>query len=96
MKFSYSSLPDSGIYDAINSGFSHKRIHDSDDIMMTWINGGAINKALKLAGDFDLWRQFSKHAPCYKVNTITGYFRRHENGLTNRLPDEENVFIHKR
>ncbi len=167
IRFSYSSLPDSGIYDAINNGFSHKRIHDSGDIMMTWINagdrleqgalqtvsrlrhthpdiswlsggfaqindegsviastsggtpvsqvamaaglyegrllgfmqqegvfwtsglwkqsGGAINKTLKLAGDFDLWRQFSKHAPCYKVNTITGYFRRHENGLSSNI-----------
>ncbi|HED12864.1 MAG TPA: glycosyl transferase family 2 [Gammaproteobacteria bacterium] len=167
ISFSYSSLPDSGIYDAINNGFSHKFIHNSDGIMMTWINagdrleqgalqtvsrlrqtnpsiswlsggfaqindegsviastsggtpvsqvamaaglyegrllgfmqqegvfwasglwkqsGGVINKALKLAGDFDLWRQFSKHAPCYKVNTITGCFRRHESGLSSNI-----------
>ncbi len=40
---------------------------------------------MKLAGDFDLWRQFAKHAPCYKVNTITAYFRRHENGLSSDI-----------
>ena len=167
IRFSYSSMPDSGIYDAINSGFNNKRIHNSNNIMMTWINagdrleqgalqtvatlrsthpgipwlsggfaqindagsviasmsggtpvsqvaitaglyegrllgflqqegifwtsglwnksGGAINRTLNLAGDFDLWRQFSKHSPCYKVNTITGYFRRHPNGLSSNI-----------
>lgn len=169
ISFSFGSVPDSGIYDAINNGFDVNLIRESSDVMMTWINagdrleqgalqtvstlrnthsdivwlsggfahindegsviasmsggtsvsqvamnaglyegrllgflqqegvfwtsglwnksGGAINRKLKLAGDFDLWRQFSKHAPCHKVNTITGYFRRHENGLSANIDD---------
>lgn len=167
ISFSFSSGPDSGIYDAINNGFNARVVNDSSDIMMTWINagdrleqgalqtistiranhpgiswlsggfaqinddgsviasnpggtplsqivtaaglyegrflgflqqegvfwasglwnqsGGGINKTLKLAGDFDLWRQFARYSPCYKVNTITGYFRRHDSGLSSNI-----------
>lgn len=47
--------------------------------------GGEINPALKLAGDFDLWRQFAAYAHCARINSITGYFRRHAGGLSADL-----------
>ncbi len=167
ISFSYDSVSDTGIYDAINNGFNSKHVNKLNDTMMTWINagdrleqgalqtivkvrnahpdiswltggfaqinddgsviacasnnasvsqvalanglyegrllgflqqegtfwtsglwnksGGAINNKLKLAGDFDLWRQFAKYSPLHRVHTITGYFRRHEDGLSSNL-----------
>lgn len=47
--------------------------------------GGQINPSLKLAGDFDLWRNLGAHTPCIGINSITGYFRRHGGGLTEEI-----------
>lgn len=167
ISFSYDSVSDTGIYDAINNGFNNEDVSESADTMMTWINagdrleqgtfqtivkvrkahpnvswltgghalindgdsviastsnttavsqiaianglyegrllgflqqegtfwtselwnkiGGSINSKLKLAGDFDLWRQFAKYSPLHRVHTITGYFRLHESGLSSNL-----------
>lgn len=162
--FSYSSMPDQGIYDAVNKGFGDHEGEMANDVMMAWINagdrleqgalqtvasirglypeiswisgglaqindqgsivkyspggssvsqralatglyegrrlgflqqegvfwsyalwksvGGKIAAGLKLAGDFQLWRQFAMHSPCFRVNSITGVFRRHADGLS--------------
>lgn len=45
--------------------------------------GSGIAAGLKLAGDYQLWRQFAQHSPCFRVNTITGIFRRHADGLSS-------------
>jgi hypothetical protein len=164
LEFSWSSGPDTGIYDAINRGFGgHARDMD-DATMMSWINagdrleqgalqtvgaicrlhpmipwlsgglahindagspvryspggtavsqralaaglyegrrlgflqqegvfwshalwktaGGAIAAGLRLAGDYQLWRQFAQHTPCFRVHTVTGAFRLHAGGLS--------------
>ena len=47
--------------------------------------GGLLNSRLKLAGDFDLWRRFAEHAPCHALNSVTGFFRRHEGGLSSNI-----------
>jgi len=181
ISFSYDSVSDTGIYDAINNGFKNEDVSECVDTMMTWINagdrleqgalqtivkvrnahpniswltggfaqinddgsviscasnntsvsqvalanglyegrmlgflqqegtfwtsglwnksGGAINKKLKLAGDFDLWRQFAKFSPLHRVHTITGYFRRHDNGLSSNIElynKEVNNLLEKR
>ena len=44
--------------------------------------GSGIASGLKLAGDYQLWRQFAQYSPCFRVNTITGIFRRHADGLS--------------
>lgn len=169
VEFTYSSMPDNGLYDAINQGFNKAGNNLSGECMMTWVNagdrleqgalqtvtairsmfsgapwitgglaqindkgspitvvpttlavsqkavaagihdgrrlvflqqegtfwsfslwcaaGGRIDPALKLAGDFDLWRHMAAHVPCLRVATVTGYFRRHEGGLTADIND---------
>ncbi len=44
--------------------------------------GGGIMPGLRLAGDFQLWRQFARHTPCFRVHTVTGAFRLHADGLS--------------
>lgn len=50
-------------------------------------SGSGISAGLKLAGDYQLWRQFARHSPCFRVNTITGVFRRHADALSSDLKD---------
>lgn len=45
--------------------------------------GGGVNSKLKLAGDFELWRRFARHAPCHVLQVATGFFRRHAGGLSS-------------
>jgi glycosyltransferase involved in cell wall biosynthesis len=46
------------------------------------LTGGAIDTRLKLAGDFDLWRRFARHADLYLVMAILGGFRMHRQQKT--------------
>jgi hypothetical protein len=45
--------------------------------------GGHVNSRLKLAGDFDLWCRFARHVPCHVLHVATGFFRRHQGGLSS-------------
>jgi glycosyltransferase involved in cell wall biosynthesis len=40
-----------------------------------WAESGGLDRRFKLAGDFDLWRRFARHAPLVMCNTILGNFR---------------------
>lgn len=44
--------------------------------------GGRVDDSMQLAGDFDLWARFFKHAHLYSINTPLGGFRRHQNQKT--------------
>ncbi len=47
--------------------------------------GGGVDSKLKLAGDFELWRQFAHNAPCHVLHVATGFFRRHSGGLSSNV-----------
>lgn len=42
-----------------------------------WQAAGGVGTAFRLAGDFDLWRRFARHADPVAVDSILGCFRRH-------------------
>jgi glycosyltransferase involved in cell wall biosynthesis len=43
--------------------------------------GGFLDSSLRMAGDFELWLRFFRHASLYSVDTIIGGFRVHEASL---------------
>ena len=45
--------------------------------------GGHIDASLKMAGDFDLWGNFFRHADLYAISTPLGGFRVHGNQKTD-------------
>lgn len=49
--------------------------------------GGHVDASLHLAGDFDLWARFFKHAELYGVGTPLGGFRKHKTQKTFLHPD---------
>ena len=51
-----------------------------------WQAAGGINPALRLAGDFDLWRRFAEHRPLSVVNSLLGTFRHHDAQLGSDGP----------
>lgn len=62
-----------GIY-GINAYFIHQ-----DSVFWRkelWEKVGHIDTRLKLAGDYYLWLEFSKHTPLWSVNTPVSYFRK--------------------
>lgn len=44
--------------------------------------GGRLETKWELAGDFELWTRFFRHAHCYGIATILGGFREHKNQKT--------------
>jgi len=49
--------------------------------------GGKLDDSLQLAGDFDLWARFYKHAELYGVKSPLGGFRNHGDQKTGRQYD---------
>jgi glycosyltransferase involved in cell wall biosynthesis len=47
-----------------------------------YIKSGGINRQFKYAGDFDLWRKFSKHSQLISVNIPIGIFRKRNNQIS--------------
>jgi hypothetical protein len=47
--------------------------------------GGAVDAALRLAGDFDLWVRFAKLSPLLGVQAQLGQFRAHQNRLSGEI-----------
>jgi glycosyltransferase involved in cell wall biosynthesis len=45
--------------------------------MPLWRTVGGLNRSLKLAGDWDLWRRFAAVTPIIKLQTVLGLHRRH-------------------
>jgi glycosyltransferase involved in cell wall biosynthesis len=45
--------------------------------------GGALDTSYKLAGDFELWCRFFRHAEVWTISAPLGAFRRHENQLSS-------------
>jgi glycosyltransferase involved in cell wall biosynthesis len=45
--------------------------------MALWRTAGGLNRSLKLAGDWDLWRRFAALTPLMKLQTVLGLHRRH-------------------
>lgn len=45
--------------------------------MPLWRAAGGLNRSLKLAGDWDLWRRFAAITPLIKLQTVLGLHRRH-------------------
>ena len=43
--------------------------------------GGRLDASLKMAGDFELWVRFFRHAQLYSVNALIGGFRMHRSSL---------------
>ena len=65
-----------------------------------WEKGGChLDTSLKLAGDFDLWAKFFRHAELYTICTSLGGMRVHENQKTaNQMReylDEAEVVLHR-
>lgn len=50
-----------------------------------WEISGGINPALKYAGDFYLWKSFSKHTRIYTISSILAGFRKHKNQKTTDI-----------
>lgn len=50
-----------------------------------WQSAGPLNHDLKLAGDWDLWRRFAKHAELVTLRATLGFHRRHSNQLSNAI-----------
>lgn len=48
-----------------------------------YIKSGKINKKLKYAGDYDLWKKFSNYASLKSVNTNIGIFRKREGQISS-------------
>ena len=62
-----------GVY-GINAYFIHQ-----DSVFWRrklWEKVGGIDTQYRLAGDYYLWLEFSKHAPLWSVNTPVSYFRK--------------------
>jgi len=62
-------------------------------------SGGQLEVSLKLAGDFELWAKFYRHAELYTVGTSLGGMRAHENQKTaNKMQeylDEAEGVLHR-
>lgn len=50
-----------------------------------WDAAGGLNRSLKLAGDWDLWRRFANFAPLVKAKAVLGLHRRHSGQLTENM-----------
>jgi glycosyltransferase involved in cell wall biosynthesis len=50
-----------------------------------WQAAGGVDPAFRLAGDFDLWRRFARHADPVVVDSILGCFRRHQAQATGDM-----------
>lgn len=46
---------------------------------------GGLDRSLRLAGDFDLWRRFAAHAELHQVGTVLAGFRLHGKNLTSNI-----------
>jgi glycosyltransferase involved in cell wall biosynthesis len=46
---------------------------------------GGLDRTLRLAGDFDLWRRFAAHAELHQVGTVLAGFRLHGRNLTTNI-----------
>jgi hypothetical protein len=46
---------------------------------------GGLDRSMRLAGDFDLWRRFSAHADLHQVGTVLAGFRLHGRNLTSDI-----------
>ena len=46
---------------------------------------GGLDRTLRLAGDFDLWRRFAVHADLHQVGTVLAGFRLHGRNLTANI-----------
>lgn len=50
-----------------------------------WEKVGGVRKEYQMAGDYWLWRDFSKYEKIYTVDAIVGGFRRHENQKSTNI-----------
>jgi glycosyltransferase involved in cell wall biosynthesis len=48
-----------------------------------WDQVGGLNKDLRYAGDFDLWRRFASHAHYHSIDTLTGCHRKRDGQLSS-------------
>jgi glycosyltransferase involved in cell wall biosynthesis len=55
--------------------------------MALWRTAGGLNRSLKLAGDWDLWRRFAALTPLMKLQTVLGLHRRHAAQKTSVITD---------
>lgn len=46
---------------------------------------GGLDRTLRLAGDFMLWRRFAEHADLHQIGTVLGGFRLHGKNLTANI-----------
>lgn len=46
---------------------------------------GGLNTRYRLAGDFDLWRRFARHAELHQLGAVVGGFRFHGSNLSGDL-----------
>jgi glycosyltransferase involved in cell wall biosynthesis len=46
---------------------------------------GGLDRTMRLAGDFDLWRRFAVHAELHQVGTVLAGFRLHGKNLTANI-----------
>lgn len=51
-----------------------------------WERAGGLERDMKLAGDWDLWRRFASVEPLVKLRTVLGLHRRHSSQLSANMP----------
>lgn len=52
-----------------------------------WKAADGLNGGLRLAGDYDLWRRFARHAPLVIADTVLAFHRRHPDQLSRAIDD---------
>ncbi len=50
-----------------------------------WDKVGGLDESFRLAGDWDLWRRFGRHAPLTTVDTLLGFHRRRPGQLSESM-----------
>ena len=52
---------------------------------MVWLRVGGLNRQLRLAGDFDLWRRYARHFDYYVADSLFAFHRRRSGQLSEDL-----------
>lgn len=72
-----------GIFDGRYAGFiTQESVFWRPEL---WAKAGGLNRTLKLAGDYDLWRRFAAHADLVSADSILGYYRIRRGQLSGDL-----------
>ena len=50
-----------------------------------WDRVDGLDERFRLAGDWDLWRRFARHATLFTIDSVLGFHRRHQSQLSSDL-----------